>query len=152
MQIEYKYFDIITNDFVSLTEELDAEFSVKNGEKQNQYNEFNRLEGIKDIVLAYAGNKAVGCGSIKRYSDSEYEVKRVYVKKEFRGNGISKQIMKALETKAKKKGLKALILETNRTFIEAVGLYKGLGYKEIENYGQYKNMTASVCLKKDLTL
>jgi putative acetyltransferase len=74
----------------------------------------------------------------------------MYVQKEYRGRGISKEIIKRLEEEAKNKGIRALILETSRTFNEAVGLYKRMGYNVIENYGQYRGLELSICMGKEI--
>lgn len=55
-----------------------------------------------------------------------------------------------IENKAKEKGCKRLILETGKLLKHAIGLYTSLGYKIIENYGQYKNMPLSICMSKDI--
>jgi N-acetylglutamate synthase-like GNAT family acetyltransferase len=150
MNIEYKYYCTVNNDFEILTNELDIEFSIKNRNKQEMYNKYNKLNDIKDIIIVYDNQNPIGCGAIKKYDNSRYEVKRVYVKNEYRGNGISKVIMKQLEEIAKEKGIRILILETSKTFVEAINLYKKIGYIQIDNYRQYKDMELSVCMEKRL--
>jgi putative acetyltransferase len=59
---------------------------------------------------------------LKRYDESVYEVKRVFVKKEYRGQGIAKLLMKRLETKAAELNIKFLVLETSEKFIVALNL------------------------------
>ena len=92
----------------------------------------------------------MGCASFKYYEDHVAEVKRVFVKKEFRGKGISIKLMDELEHKAKTNGYKKLILETGAPLVEARGLYVKMNYKIIENYGQYKDMPESICMEKML--
>jgi GNAT superfamily N-acetyltransferase len=140
MAYEYIYSHEVSNDFKLLTDELDNELSYKNGEKQNEYNKYNKLDGINDTIIVYNKNVPIACGSIKLYDPNKYEVKRVYVRKDHRGKGISKEIMNCLESIARDKAIKTLILETSRTFIEAINLYKRMGYQVIDNYGQYKGM------------
>ncbi len=48
-------------------------------------------------------NKPVGCGSIKVYKNGIYEIKRVFVLKEYRGLGISKKIMNEIEIRQRKR-------------------------------------------------
>ena len=150
MLFTYQYYSEVNKDFQKLSNELDMELETKNGDKQKEYSKYNKLDNIKDIIIAFDNDKPIGCGSIKHYDNKRYEVKRVYIQKQYRGNGISKEIMKKLEDVAKQKGVHALILETGKQFIAAVSLYKSLGYKEIENYGQYKNMDSSICMEKTI--
>lgn len=150
MQAEYKYYAELHPDFVALTEFLDAELAEKNGSLQALYSRYNKLAGIEDIFLAYVGGAPVGCASMKRFDDETYEVKRVFVAKDFRRFGIAEEMMRLIEVKAREKGVRHLILETSKSFEPAVGLYEKLSYDVIENYGQYKGMDNSVCMKKAL--
>lgn len=74
------------------------------------------------------------------------ELKRVYVNKEYRGNGYSTYIVKKLIDRAKEKGCGTMILETGVKQLEALSLYKKLGFGIIENYGQYMGDNNSICM------
>jgi putative acetyltransferase len=69
---------------------------------------------------------------MKEIDRTTYEVKRVFVRKDYRGKGISKLLMRKVEERGKELQLKKLILETSKHFTEAVGLYQKMGYKTIE--------------------
>jgi len=58
--------------------------------------------------------------------------------------------MELLETRAREKGFKYLILKSGEPLVAAMALYKNIGYKMIPNYGQYKDMPDFVCMKKKL--
>lgn len=150
IDIEYRRYIEITDDFVNLAAELDLEFAAKNGAAQEQYNQYNKLAGIGDVVIAYADGRPAACAALKRFDESRYEVKRVYVRKEYRKLGLARTMMRMLEEIAAGHGAKSLILETSRTFVPAVRLYGSLSYKVTENYGQYKGMDLSVCMEKNL--
>jgi len=138
-------------DFVNLCKQLDGYFNEVNGiEKQEGYNQYNTLSDITDVWIAYEDKTAIGCAAFKQYENKVAEVKRVFVKSEYRGKGISRELMKALESKALEKRYKSLILETGKNFKAAIGLYQSMGYAIIENFGQYKNMPESICMQKDL--
>ncbi len=141
-----------SRDFIGLCRELDAYLNELVGGEENraQYLPYNQLEGIHDVVLAYDGGRPVGCAGFQRYDGECAEVKRVYVRKEYRGLGISKEIMKRLEQKAKQKGYSFLILESGEPLVEAMALYRRIGFQVIPNYGQYQDMPESVCMKKKL--
>jgi GNAT superfamily N-acetyltransferase len=101
------------------------------------------------FIAAYSENgEAVATGALKRYNPETIEVKRMFVLKEFRGQGISKQILLELERIAKELNYKRIILETGTLQPEALSLYRKYGYKEIECYGRHANDPASVCFEK----
>lgn len=58
--------------------------------------------------------------------------------------------MDRLIAKAKELGAEKLVLETNRTFVPAIELYRGLGFTRVANYGPYAQMEESVCMKKKI--
>lgn len=148
--MNYVFTDGKNKDFIKLCQQLDDYLNeVVGGEKQReQYIQFNTLEEIHDVILLYHDECPIACASFKYYDDGIAEVKRVFLQKEYRGQGLSKKLMKQLEEKAKEQGFHQLILETGNLLAQAKGLYFGLGFKVIENYGQYKNMSDSVCMSK----
>ena len=146
MQIQY--FTEPTQDFISLVVLLDQEFTVKNGVIQKAYDSFNTLNGIRDFFIAYDGDIPVGIAALKPHDQNSYEVKRVFVREDCRGRGLSKLLMKKLEEKAVEYGAGFLILETSATFTEARNLYQSIGYQVIENFGPYVGMSFSVCMRK----
>lgn len=138
-------------DFINLCEQLDINLNEINGtEKQEIYSQYNLLHDIDDVWITYMNDTPVGCAAFKQYEKNIAEVKRVFVKPEHRGNGLSKILMSALEQKAKEKGYNILILETGKLLKTAINLYQNNGYNIIENYGQYKNLPNSICMQKKL--
>ncbi len=150
--MEIVYTDGNHRDFIELCRLLNENLDeIVGKEKQrNQYAQYNTLEKINDVILIYKDNTAVGCASFKSYEEGIAEVKRVFVRKEYRGQGLSKQLMSCLEDRAKSKGFHTLILETGAALVEAIGLYRKIGYQIIENYGQYKGMKESICMQKTI--
>lgn len=102
------------------------------------------------VIARIAGN-SVGCGALVPLHDEIAEVKRMYVKKEIRGKGISIKILAELEKYAKEFGYKKIWLETGVMQPEAIGLYEKAGYIRIKNYGKYENNPLSVCYEKIVT-
>jgi GNAT superfamily N-acetyltransferase len=138
--------------FIELCHELDNFLNdIVGGEKQRaKYDQYNKLIDIHDVVLVVENGQAVGCGSYKRYNAEVAEIKRVFIRESHRGKGFSKQIMYALEQKAKENGYIKLILETGNLLKAAMNLYLDSGYVIIENYGQYINMPESICMMKEI--
>ncbi|CAI8306698.1 MAG: putative N-acetyltransferase YsnE [Flavobacterium sp. SCGC AAA160-P02] len=137
-------------DFRILIKELDAYLEKTDGEDHVFYKEFNRLDKINNIVVAYKNKFAVGCGAFRKIDIHTVEIKRMYVKKEHRGLGIAKTILTFLESWAQQEKFKYSVLETGDKQQEAIQLYKKAGYLKIPNYGQYAQMENSNCFKKSL--
>lgn len=139
-------------DFIALCARLDEHLNyIMGGEKQRAvYAPFNTLGEIHDAFVAYEDDKPAGCAAFKRYSEGVAEVKRVFVRPEYRGKGIARFLMTELTATAKRQGYNALILETGRPLEAAIRLYESIGFEVIENYGQYKSLPDSVCMKKEI--
>ena len=140
--------DSKNKDFSKLVKELDAYLKITDGDEHDFYNQFNSIDILNNVVIAYVNNKPAGCGTFKEFESSSVEIKRMFTKTEMRGNGIASEILKALELWASELNYKACVLETGIRQKEAVALYKKNNYKSITNYGQYVNMDNSLCFKK----
>ena len=135
-------------DFNKLIIELDAYLKVTDGADHEFYNQFNGLDNIKNVVIAYQDSQAIGCGAFKKLDNETIEIKRMYVKFAHRGSGTAQAILNSLELWASEKGFKKCILETGNRQVEAIKFYKKAGYKSIPNYGQYAQMDDSNCFEK----
>jgi putative acetyltransferase len=138
------------NDFRSLVVLLDADLQARYGEQQSFFSQFNKLDHIHHVVVAYLNNQPVGCGAFKEYELGVAEIKRMYVKPEERGKGFAADILNNLEQWAKEEGFQRCILETAIKQPEAIRLYEKSGYKRIPNYGQYIGVEISLCMEKHL--
>lgn len=150
--MQFKYTDGCDQDFISLCHALDDFLNQLAGGEENraQYIPYNSLDDIHDVIVVYDGDRAIGCASFKRYDDVCAEVKRVFILDEYRGRGISKELMEKLEASARQKGFTYFILESGEPLAAAMKLYRSIGYYVIPNYGQYVDMPESVCMKKKL--
>jgi GNAT superfamily N-acetyltransferase len=150
--VRFKHTDGNDSDFISLCHKLDDFLNELAGGEENrlQYIPLNSLQDIHDVMIAYHDDVPVGCASFKRFENDTAEVKRVFVKDNYRGQGISKELMRLLENSAKEKGYAKLILETGEALTAAMGLYRAIGYQVIPNYGAYQCMKDSVCMSKNL--
>jgi len=150
MSITIKYFDYFVKEFESLSDEMNYELNQSSDHFQKVHAQYCKLNDINNIVIAYDNENAIGCASMKKYDNISYEVKRVFIKPDYRRSGIAEKLMKEIEDRAKEKGVLSLILETGNQLTPAVKLYQKLNYKIIENYGQYKDIEKSICMKKIL--
>ncbi len=137
-------------DFQKLVRELDKDLAIRDGEEHAFFAQYNKIDAIKFVVVAYENEVAVGCGAIKEYEPNIMEVKRMFVSQDQRGKGIASLVLIELEKWAAELNYKKCILETGIRQPEAISLYKKNNYLLIDNYGQYINVTSSVCFEKEL--
>lgn len=136
--------------FQSLVKELDKDLAVRDGDEHAFYAQFNKTDKIKEAIVAYDGELAVGCGAIRAYDENCMEVKRMWVEPSHRGKGIASLMLKELEAWTKELGFPKCILETGNKQLEAIALYNKTNYTRIENYGPYKGVANSICYEKKL--
>jgi putative acetyltransferase len=136
--------------FRSLVGELDAELKVRDGEEHSFYAQFNKIDKIRHVVLAYDQDVPVGCGAVKEYSQDTMEIKRMFVRVGSRGKGIASIILVELENWCREMDIKKCLLETGIKQPDAIRLYEKNDYKRITNFGQYENAWNSVCFEKNL--
>lgn len=142
--------DSANPDFVHLVKFLDADLAIRDGEEHSFYNQFNKIDRIRYVVIAYKDNTPLGCGAIKEFEPGAMEVKRMYVSPESRSKGIASKVLGELEKWAKEINYTKCVLETGKKQPEAIRLYEKNGYKVIPNYGQYAGIENSVCFEKIL--
>jgi GNAT superfamily N-acetyltransferase len=127
---------------------LDRDLRERDGEEHSFYAQFNKIDLIRNAVVAYLDGEAVGCGAFKEYELGAVEIKRMFVKPEHRGKRIAAQVLTELEGWAGELGYSEFVLETGKKQPEAIRLYQRSGYQLIPNYGQYAGIENSVCMKK----
>ncbi|WP_316786961.1 GNAT family N-acetyltransferase [Pedobacter frigiditerrae] len=137
-------------DFIELVKHLDAYLAEIDGSEHAFYTQFNKIDKIKHVVVAYENDIPLGCGAIKELSPIAMEVKRMYTSPNGRKKGIATTILKELESWTGELGYENCLLETGIRQAEAVSLYKKCGYRRIPNYGQYIGIENSVCFKKEV--
>ncbi len=92
--------------------------------------------GPPDGCLLVAKDKkgSAGCVALRKLSDGTCEMKRLYVKPEFRGLKIGKKLAERVIEQARKIGYERMRIHTISVMKEANGLYESLGFAEIESY------------------
>jgi len=137
-------------DFIQLVEQLNNYLKIIDGDEHAFYNQYNNIDVLKHVVLVYLDDKPAGCGAFKEFDKNSVEIKRMYTSAEYRKKGLAAKVLLELENWANEIGYTNSILETGKRQIEAVNFYKKWNYNVIHNYGQYKNMTNSLCFEKKL--
>ena len=138
----FQHFYIITENYYSSL--------VGGEEKRRSFIPYNLSSGTEAVLLVFLGDTPVACSGLKRYSEKDIEIKRVWVEPEHRGNHIASQMMKMLEEKAQETGYHRMILQTRKIMTDAVSLYLDLGYNRINNYPPYDKLEGAVCFAKEL--
>lgn len=106
-------------------------------------------EAVAFFVLRSDGLPA-GCCGIKLF-DGEYgELKRMYVRPQFRGLGFGKLMIEQLAAYACERGVPLLRLETGIYQREAIGLYERMGFYQIPPFSPYTADPLSLCYEKRL--
>lgn len=142
--------DSSSADFRTLIKLLDDDLRGRNGDLMNVYDQHNIIEQLDTVVIAYAEGQPAGCGCFKAHNDEVVELKRMFVKPEFRGRKISAIILADLESWAHGLGYTQIVLETGHKQREAINLYTRSGFALIPNYGPYVDMDDSICFGKPL--
>jgi len=96
------------------------------------------------LLLAIDKNQAIGCVAIKRFDNDICEIKRLYVKPQFRGLGIGRTLAEAGVKHAQNVGYNCIRLDMVLPREAARNLYFSLGFKDrgwfyrAENYSDNK--------------
>lgn len=139
-------------DFRQLITLLDRDVRARYGDLQDEYDKYNIIPFIETVIVVYIQGVPIACGCFKSFDENTIEIKRMFVHPDHRGKGISRSVLRSLEEWAREFGCSYSILETAIKQPEAIGLYKSAGYKVIDNYGPYVNMSNSICFKKRLVI
>ena len=137
-------------DFQLLVRSLNQELSIRDGKDHMFYSQFNGIENLKNVVVAYVNDVPVGCGAFKTFDKDIVEIKRMYTNPEGRQKGVASAVLKELETWMKDLKVPKCILETGKNLPEAVALYRKFKYQIIPNYEPYQNTENSICFEKKI--
>lgn len=152
MQAEYRWTNGKDEDFHRFYLKTEEYYSSIVGGLQNRqaFVPYNLSETISEVMIASVNGVAVGCAGLKAYSDSDAEIKRVWVEQDYRRNHIAAEMMERIEEKARELGFRRTILQTRPIMRDAVGFYLNRGYCQIDNYPPYDHLDGAVCFAKVL--
>lgn len=108
------------------------------------YTRYNENENIGKIWVAVSDNIPIGCIAYREKDDGIGEVKRLYIKEEYRGRGLSKELLKAVECYAEEQGCHTLFLDTRITLEPAVSIYRAFGFQIVFRQGLYIQMEKKI--------
>ncbi|MGN0353847.1 MAG: GNAT family N-acetyltransferase [Muricoprocola sp.] len=121
---------------------------------QNYDAELEHLEdkyGMPDgrLLLAYYDKQLAGCIGLRKIDDENCEMKRLYVREEFRGKKIGEYLAEEIIKIAREIGYSYMLLDTLPFLQSAIKLYERLGFYRIESYNN-SPMDTSIYMKLDL--
>lgn len=107
--------------------------------------------GLPDgrLYLAYSNGVLAGSIALRKIDEERCELKRMYIKPEFRRRGIARTLVKQLISDAKEIGYQCMLLDTLPFLQIAINMYKKLGFYEIGRYND-SPMDTSIYMKLDL--
>lgn len=106
-------------------------------------------QGVAFFVTRQDGVPA-GCGGVQFFSREYGELKRMFVRPQFRGLGLAKLMLEHLEAYSLEHSISLLRLETGIHQKEAIGLYEHMGYRRCLHFGEYTNDPLSLFFEKRL--
>ena len=86
------------------------------------------------VLVAYTSGQPIACVCLHTLSPGLGEVKRLYIAPQARGQGLARQMMRAIEDRARTLGMTRLNLDTNAALTTAIALYRATGWTDIEPY------------------
>jgi GNAT superfamily N-acetyltransferase len=101
-------------------------------------------------LVAFTGKEPVGMGAHRPLDSESSEVRRMFVSRQARGQGIARTILGLIEAHAKAQGFTRLVLETGNRQLPAIRLYETSGFNRIPAFGNYASDPTSVCFAKSL--
>ena len=151
-KIRYKWTDGSDKDFQKFYLSTEEYYSSIVGGIDNRkgFIPYNISESVRTVIIAYIDNIPVGCAGLKPYSDTDAEIKRVWVEPQYRRHHIAAEMMEMIEETARHMLFKRTVLQTREAMTEAVSLYEKLGYYRISNYPPYDKLEGAVCFAKNL--
>jgi ribosomal protein S18 acetylase RimI-like enzyme len=126
------------NDAISLFQEyansLNISLAFQNFDEE--LNIINSMYGSPTgcLLLVYDNELPVACAAYRKIGEDICELKRMYIKPDYRGKGIGQEIMNILCTRSKLNGYRLMRLDTLDTMTPAIKLYSNNGFYTIEAY------------------
>jgi putative acetyltransferase len=135
--------------FREYAEWLAVDLSFQNFEKElaNLPGDYAPPDGR--LLLALSGIETAGCVALRRFNHCACEMKRMWVRPEFRGLGLGRLLAEKLIAEARTIGYPRMVLDSLPTLGSALGLYRSLGFREIPSY-RYNPDPNAVFMQLDL--
>ena len=141
-----------SDDAKALIEELEAYLiPLSPPESRHGYSIEKLIKEEVPFFIIRDNGTPVACGGVKLFGTDYGEIKRMYVRPQFRGLGFAKLMLDHLAEYARNHGVAILRLETGIAQQEAIGLYERSGFRSIPPFGEYKPDPLSRFYEKRIT-
>ena len=111
---------------------FDLDFQDFQEELDGLPGEYSPAEGC--LLLAKDGRQIIGCVALRKIDRKTCEMKRLYVRPDFRGKGIGRALSQKIIDEARRIGYTKMRLDTIPTMKQANALYTSFGFKKIKPY------------------
>ena len=151
LEIKLAYHDI--DDIRMLFQEytcmlgVDLEFQNYNTELLNLPGEYALPDGR--LYMAVYDDQLAGCVALRPFDSSCCEMKRLFVRPEFRGKRIGRALVEQIISDAKDMHYQAVLLDTLTSLKDSIALYQKLGFQETSPY-RYNPLSNALYLRLDL--
>lgn len=140
MSLSIRRVDKPTSDARALIEELEADLASSYEAEQRHGLDIDRIfKPSIAFFVAYVDDEPIGCGAIA-FESGYGELKRMYVRPNFRGRGVVQAMIAQLESEATARAVKRLTLETGDVQHAAIRAYERAGFVRCEAFGDYGSM------------
>lgn len=136
--------ELTSPELLRLFSEHDAYMMDFLGEDRKYYTPYSENERIGRAWIVYVDGHPAGCAAYRKKAEGTGELKRVFLRAEYRGRGISKELVKAVESYARGQGCHTLALDTNSELEPAVSLYRRMGFRVVFQQGRYIQMEKGI--------
>ena len=141
-----------SDDAVALITELEAHLDPLYPKASRHGYSVEKLlkQGVSFFIIR-DGDALIGCGGVQFYGTEYSEIKRMFVRPQFRGLGFAKMMLDHLEEFSRGNGINVLRLETGIHQRDAIALYERSGFRSIAAFGEYKPDPLSRFYEKQLS-
>ncbi len=145
MSVKIVYGYELKNEVKALFTEY-TDFLVSGDSKFKKYLEIQKygheVENLEEkyglpygrLYVAYFENQIAGCIALRKLNNTQCEMKRLYVKSQFRNRGIAKILVEKVISDAREIGYSSMLLDTLPFLTTAINMYKKIGFYEIGCY------------------
>ena len=86
------------------------------------------------LLLARINGELAGCVAVRGFGDGDCEMKRLYVRPQYRREGVGRRLVETAIRRARELGYARMLLDTLPAMTEAQSLYRSLGFVDVDGY------------------
>jgi len=140
-----------TSDAILLIEELESHLApFYPATSRHGYNVEKLIKQDVAFFVTRQDGIPAGCGGVQFFGKEYGELKRMFVRPQFRGKGLAKLMLEYLENYTLQHNIPLLRLETGIHQKEAINLYQRMGYQSCPPFGEYTASPLNVFFEKKL--